>query len=418
MLRSAFQTFSAKLLIAALNFFTALITARYLGAEGRGIVSIFVLNISIVHVFCSISGGPGLVYLFPRMNAPALFAASYVWAAASCIVVPYIIYLLGYAEENLVVHLAALSLLHFIVRIHLQWLLSNQKLRQFNGASAVFPVVMFLMLLVYFVVLKQQTVFAFVSAYYIAITVNLVLTSAILMKNNALGAAIPFGRELSSTLRMGYVIQGGNLMQLLNYRFSYFIIQSFFGKAQVGIFSMAVSFAEACWLIANSFAVLQYSRISNSKDDSANRLLTRLFLRISFWLTLIAVIFLMFLPASFFATVLGGEFSLLPEIFPWLASGIVVMVISIVLAHYFSGSGNPKAGATGSAAGLILTIACGFILIPRLGITGAAITASLSYFASALTLIFLFNKKAKIRFRDFILKINDLNELRNAGLRK
>ena len=48
MLRQSLATFTGKFFIAAVNFLTLILTARYLGAEGRGVISLFIINLTIV----------------------------------------------------------------------------------------------------------------------------------------------------------------------------------------------------------------------------------------------------------------------------------------------------------------------------------------------------------------------------------
>ncbi len=415
MIRNTVFTFSVKALTAILNFLIAVITARYLGAEGRGVIGIFVLNVSLVFMVGSLVGGAGLVYLAPREDTGRLMGASMIWAGIACLAVPALMHLLGLAGQGLALHLGIISMLHFSIRIHQNWLLAREKITAFNVISLVHPLLMSMLLIFFFTVLKWREVMAFIAAYYITTIIGLLASSGYMHAHGGLRFSFRIRRTAASAFRMGGPIQAGNLMQLMNYRFSFYLLQVFYGKAQVGLYSMATAFTESSWMIANSFATVQYARISNSGDDAANQALTVAVMRWSLWLTLVPLVVLLVLPPEFYSFFLSGEFTVLPDIIPWLMPGMLCVVISIAISHYFSGSGNPKVGMIGSAAGFITTLVAGFLLVPAYGLTGAAATASLSYAVSAIVGLYLFSKKRKLRPVDFILRRADLSLLKEPG---
>jgi O-antigen/teichoic acid export membrane protein len=91
-----------------------------------------------------------------------------------------------------------------------------------------------------------------------------------------------------------------------------------------------------------------------------------------------------------------------------LAFGILVFSVSIVLSPYFSGLGKPKHNTISAAIGLVFTAVCGWILIPRMGIAGAGITASLSYSATTLYQWILFLVSTRFSAKDFLLRKSEV----------
>ena len=59
----------------------------------------------------------------------------------------------------------------------------------------------------------------------------------------------------------------------------------------------------------------------------------------------------------------------------------------------FSGTARPRISSYSSMIGLLVTIGAGFILIPAYEMNGVAITASLSFCASALYLVYMILKE-------------------------
>ena len=77
-----------------------------------------------------------------------------------------------------------------------------------------------------------------------------------------------------------------------------------------------------------------------------------------------------------------------------------------------------------SAIGLVFTIGLGLLIVPRYGILGAAVTASVSYTISTIYQLIVFIRMTHLRARDFLLTRSEIilliHEVRNftwkAGL--
>jgi O-antigen/teichoic acid export membrane protein len=103
-----------------------------------------------------------------------------------------------------------------------------------------------------------------------------------------------------------------------------------------------------------------------------------------------------------------NDFSGLSRVILSLAPGILSMSVSMILSHFFSGTGRHYHNTISSGIGLVLTLILGFTLIPQLGILGAGITASVSYFSSVCYQLIVFMKITKAQVRDFFISSDDL----------
>lgn len=413
MIRQSFYTFFNRFFIAILNFLTVVITAHYLGAEGRGIISLFVLNLTITYMINNFIGGPGLVYLIPRHDATKLLSASYTWAILSGLVVPYLLYIFKLVESDRLFDLIILSVIQSVLRIQMSYLLAMEKIKEYNFISVIYPLVLFVSLFYFFNIKMVQRVDEYFTAFYIGLLLSLVISSILVYRKAALKFSFDLQDIFIKAFQMGFIIQTANILQLLNYRFSYFLLDQYYGKQQVGVYSTAISFAEAVWIIASSFATIQYTKISNSKEDRYNVNITLMITRVVIVLTLAAILVLLLLPATFFTWMLGNDFSELVSLFPLLTPGIFAFIFTILISHYYSGSGNPKMGMQGSAIGFLITVIAGYILIPLFELKGAAITATLSYFCSSIFLMIVFLKRKNVSVKQFIPTIKNLLMLKD-----
>jgi O-antigen/teichoic acid export membrane protein len=110
-----------------------------------------------------------------------------------------------------------------------------------------------------------------------------------------------------------------------------------------------------------------------------------------------------------------------PSVTPllWLLPGIVAFSVANVIASYFAGIGKPRLNFYVALAGLAVTVLFDLLLIPALGIAGAAIASTLSYSASTAVIIWLFVRESSLPVRrvlvptraDFALGISLLRSL-------
>ncbi|HKR06572.1 MAG TPA: polysaccharide biosynthesis C-terminal domain-containing protein [Bacteroidia bacterium] len=418
MFRKSFYTFLNRFFIAILNFLTIVITARYLGAEGRGIISLFVLNLTIIFMIGSFIGGPGLVYLVPRHDATKLMNASYLWTVFSSVAVSLLLYVLGLVQQDFLIHLILLSVIQSVVRIQTFYLLAKERIKAYNFVSVIYPAVLFILLIYFFTVEKNAGIREFFIAFYAGSVITMLISSVLVYKNLSPAFSFDMKAIFSHAFKLGFVIQCANILQLLNYRFSFFLLDHYSGKHDVGIYSTAGSIAESVLIIANSFAVIQYSQIANSKNDDENAQLTIRISKVVLLLTFLATVVLLLFPQEIFTFIFGTEFRELKNLIPWLAPGILLYIFSITISHYYSGSGNPKMGLAGSAAGFVVTLVAGLLLIPEYNLKGAALTATLSYITTSLVLLIVFLKQKKLSLFDFIPDLKSLQSLKQNESRR
>ena len=136
--------------------------------------------------------------------------------------------------------------------------------------------------------------------------------------------------------------------------------------------------------------------------------------------SLLAVLFLWALPASFIAWVFGPEFAASKPVICSLLPGIVSLACMSVLSHHFAGYGKYWINAVGSLIGLAVTAALGFTLLPAAAEAGqlnalrtAGWISSGAYFASLVFTTICFIHHTSAGFRDFLVTKEDWLLLKN-----
>ena len=129
----------------------------------------------------------------------------------------------------------------------------------------------------------------------------------------------------------------------------------------------------------------------------------------NFVITFLGWMFLVILPNELFTYLLGKDFESVKSVILLLGPGICFIAYKAQMSHYFSGLGKIYINATASFCSLVINLVFALFLIPRYGIEGAAISASISYFGALTVLGFYFKKERQIPTSFFIPQQDEIN---------
>ena len=412
MFKKILNTFGTKILAAALNLLIAIIISQTLGDTGSGTQSLILTSITFILIFSEIVCGASIVYLTPRHSFKKILVASMVWSGLIAIVMGFCIRVFyPKLDQDLVFHVAILSFITSLSNINFRLLVGKEEIQKANYNTLLQPVLLTLTLVVYYIILKRTDIYGYIIGLYAAYGGTFLLGVWMLRKDYA---QIPhdkdrdYGPVLKDLFKYGFLNQTGHFVQFFNLRISYYLLDSYIGRGQVGVFSRSVSLAEAIWIISNSIALVQYARISNADDRAYAQKLTLDLSKICFAISALAVIVLALLPPQVYTFVFGPEFGGMAGIIRILAPGVLFYCIFLILGHYYSGTGRYQMNTFAALCGLAATCVLGFTLIPRYGVTGAAITSAVSYTMNAIFLFVFFLKESHFKGSDFILRKSEV----------
>ena len=395
MIKNILNTFFTRSLNAGLAFLIVVITARYLGAEIRGEISLFVLNITLIFQAVSIVGG-GLIYYTPRKPVYSLIFSTVLWSFIAVPLVLLLLYLTGFANIETIGLLALASFLLSWFMSGLNILIGFEKIKTYNFLS-LFQMIILIGFLVVFTIQQYFNPFeTWYWAYIISVAAGLIGMKIAVLKLLKKKDIVFRIKDIVTLFNYGKWTQLANIAQLLNYRLGYYFIEYFEGKQALGIYSSAVVVAEGTWLISKSFAMVVLSRIVNLHDRREATLLSLVYARISLYFSLIFILILILIPSDFYIWLFGQEFHEIKLIVLYLTPGIASFALTTIYAHYFSGTGRPNISSYSSVFGLVVTLGLGLLIIPIYGKIGAAITASASFIVSGIYLIYKMLKEKDV----------------------
>ncbi|RFP65401.1 hypothetical protein D0N36_09015 [Hymenobacter lapidiphilus] len=405
MLRRVVQNFAARLATALLSFGVVWLTARYLGAAGRGAVSLFVTDCAAILLFIGLLGGSSLIYLAPRRNLWHLLLPAYGWATLVCALGTGTVALLRQPEPAYLLHLGLLSLLQALFSINTALLLGRRREGTYNLLTLVQVALLAgALLAAFWAGGRLVAVYTYYYAAYLAFGLPLLLSLVPLLR-------LPDprrrqGRRLRATTReLARHSRGAhfsNMLAFANYRLGYYFVAYFADARAVGVLSVGVALMEAIWLIPRSAALVQYVDLVNTPGggplpESALRVG-----RLAVLGTAAAVLVLVAVPPAVLTAVFGREFGAAQTVMRLLAPGSVMMAVQMLISSYFAGRAQYRINNAAALAGLVLTLTGGLLLIPRLGIEGAALASTLSYTASTAFLLWHFRRATGLGITAFL----------------
>ena len=400
--------------MAGLNFLVVVITAQALGAAGRGEIGIFGANLALVLLINGLIGGTGLTYLTPRTNIYQLLVPSYAWAFVSCALVSGGIFLAGQTTPGQEWHLFFQSLLMAFFTINTTVLLGKEKVTWLNYLYFLQMLLTVLILAGGFMLAAERSVQFYFTALYLANGTVTLISVLLLLRLPDKPDFTGLRGNLRHFFTFGSQAQLSNIITFFNYRLGYYFLNTLADSKAVGIFSVGVSLSEAIWLVGRSLALVQYAKLVNTEDAAEARNLTITLAKLSFVVTLAAVLVLSFIPSDLIRFIFGKEFGAVKSVIWVLGAGIVANGTGMIFSHYFAGKGQYKINNWAAALGLTLTVPGCLFLIPEFGSIGAAMASGAAYILVAAFQVFVFLRQNRVGFsalmpgrRDF-LRIKEL----------
>lgn len=410
MVKNVLHTLFVRVLTALVNLLIVVLTSRFLGAEGKGWYSWWILNITFTMLLSNFVGGTSLVFFVSKYQLKPILKVSYLWGGLSAFIVTLFLFSIGKLEMEYGIHFLILSVLETGISIHLYIFQGKNKITWFNWFQFS-SILLFCLAFILFSLLGKQNREIVVYCFYLAKSLTLILSIFYLIKlvsTDSEKKKLP----LKKLVQFGTTLQIANIAQFLNYRFSFYFLENLKnGLFYLGIFSTAVSIAEGIWIFSKSVSAVHYAEVSNSKDQSKSINSTIKLLRVTIFVVTIGIILIMCVPSNTYSMLLGSEFKDVKGVLILLVPGIFIFSLSGMVSHYFAGIGENQYAMRAALLGLIVTLVTGYILIPKYHYYGAAIVNSLSYLISTIFLIGIFWKKYPFSIADLIVKKQDINGL-------
>lgn len=382
-------TFFTQLIGLIFSVTTAAIIARWLGPEGKGIVTMALLAPGMMVIFLNSGIGVANVYFAgsKRMNIPTLTVNSVIFAFLATIFGMFIIGALlatGSLQALLPrapIWLVLIAMIGLPVGILtgyfttiLQGLQAIIKINLVNLAQGALTLALTFLLVANF----RVGLLGALMAYLLTSISSLIVLTFLLQKEGGVFLSKWNPSVMRSTLSFGLKGHIGNILQFFNYRLDIFFVNYFLGPAGVGIYSVSVGMAEFLWYLPNAVGFIIFPKAASTQPEVMNLFIPRVF-RIALGLTALGAVGLVFLGKQLIQWVFSSSFdsAYLPLVA--LLPGAVLLGGAKILSNDIAGRGYPQYNSINAGVAAVLTIILDLVLIPSYGVLGAAIASSISY---------------------------------------
>lgn len=176
----------------------------------------------------------------------------------------------------------------------------------------------------------------------------------------------------------GVKLHLGSVFQILNYRFDMYLVAYFLGSGPVGLYSVAVAMGECLWLIPKVLGSSLMQRVATCSDEDVNRMVG-VTNRITSVILVLGSLVLAVVGSGLIHLFYGRLFSesYIPMLL--LLPGIYAIGLWKNFINDLSVRGYPTIKSYTAAIAVLLTVILDILLIPQWGIIGASIASSISY---------------------------------------
>ena len=373
MLRKILATVGTRYVIAALNLALMLINSRVLGRHDMGVAGVVFASANVAVMLASVLCGNTIVYFMPSKRLSVVVSAAYVWALVGSGVACGAMAAVGMLPTGLGGVVFGLAVLLSLVNVHLRVLLGWDRIRAFNAVFLVQGAGLFFVLLGGYM---RGLFLTNLAAW--AVSLVLLLRGVTRPKG---GLSVKLWlRDTGEMFRYGLWSSVDNLAENLSARLNYFFLQRFGGYGSVGLLDVGTRVSESLWHVSHGVSFIAYSEITRATEAERRRLTAVRLLGPTVAVLAVAMGAVLCIPEWVYTDVLfTQEFAGIRDVIAGLSVGIVAFGGNRILSHYFIGTGRVRVSAACSLVGLVLLCASAAVLVPRWGVTGAAVASSVAY---------------------------------------
>ncbi len=410
--KNTINTFFTRILQLIFGMVLAAIIARVLGPEGKGIYYMAILLSSFLIIFTDIGIGTSSVHFLGKKKyfPKEIFGSNIILSILTSIVavlIGFVIILFFHQEIFPGINKEYLYLSLFLIPLSLFFnytisvLLGLQKIDKYNFVVIIKDVINLVLVVILLLGLNFGIKAAIIAATVASFTTDILLY--FLVKKEIGGICFSLNKNiLKNFFSFGSKIYFSNIVGLLHYRIDIFLLNIYLNPAAVGLYSVAVVLSERVWIISQSVSVVIFPKISSETDKNELKRFTPIVCRNVLFITSVLAIFLFIFSHWLIILIFSIEF--LEAVIPFqiLIIGSIAFSAGRIISSDLAGRGKPIIDNYIGLFSTVLNIIFNIILIPKIGIVGAAWASSITYIFGSLLELFAYSKISGNRLKDIL----------------
>lgn len=212
-------------------------------------------------------------------------------------------------------------------------------------------------------------------------------------------------------IKFGLPLYLAGLFIYLNYRADQLMIRNSLGNAQLGIYSISVQLAELAFIFPTSIASAFEGRLYSCEDKDKKKISAQI-VRITVYITC-AICIIGILCKPLITILYGSEYAAAGTSMIILLIGIIFASVGKVAPAYFYTKGKPSIHLIVASIVLAINVSFNFILIPKMGINGAALASTISYIFYGIIYIIMLRREGISVKQLLMLQKEDITSLKH-----
>jgi O-antigen/teichoic acid export membrane protein len=413
-LLSVFTSRAATLLLGLLG---SIITARYLGPEGNGVIAAVTVYPSLFMTIGALGIQQSTTYFigqgkYQLSEVYGAVLAILLFTSVICLLSCYLlIHDFTHAKyKNALIFWAIAGIPFSLYTTYSAGIfLGMQKIKEFNKInwipSAINVVFTFIFIAIFPFGTAGSMAGTFMGVFLMSFMVYFMIRKYVAVKPKFDFVII------KQLLSLGLIYAVTAMITILNYKVDIVLLEKWSNTYQLGIYSKGAILVELLWQIPTILSTITFSRSAAAKDSHAFSLKVCSLLRFTGILIIILSIGFYFTAPWIIVLMYGKAFYGSIAVIRILLPGVILMTIYKILYQDIAGRGKPWKSMEAMLPTMILNIVLNYYWIPKYGANGSAMASSVSYSISAIIFIFVYSRYTAIPLKTMLSFSSEDKEL-------
>lgn len=416
----------SKFLMIVFGLATSIITARYIGPEGNGIIAGLLVYPSLFMSIGSLGIQQATTYFLGReifTEDQIKTAITQIWlftTILSLVICFALMYYFSNSGQNLQLVILALIPIPFALfnTYNSGIFLGKNDIKTYNKINWIPTFIIFIGSILFVVTIKWDVAGAMIAS----IGGPVFMFFVLLFKNKFI-QFFSFKYEwkiIKQMLSLGLIYALSLFIINLNYKLDIVVLDKLSTPYDLGIYSKGNGITSYLWQIPMLFSTIVFARSAVSKNEKAFSYKVAQLLRVSFVFIGLASVLMIIFSELIIVGMYGEEFRDSISVLNYLLPGVVILTIYKVMNMDLAGKGKPWIAMYAMVPALIINLVLNIILIPSYGANGAAISSTFSYSFAGILFLYFYSRtvnipiKTILKFKksDFTPIFNIINQIR------
>ncbi len=415
------KTMIRQLLVIVIQLVIVVFTARILGPEKNGHFLISILFLAMLTNFLNFGISPATIYFLNTKQfdkETIYFSNLIIWGGIAILGLIAGYFLLSIFGETLFPNIPitylylALSIFPFslLYSFLIAVLQAEEKFTSYNIALLSQPSSFLLLLFIlYFgdIFIVENVIFANLCSVFIGLLFSIFLSYEKTLKIIRWSSIVTY---LTKAIWYGFRSFLANMVAFLQTRIDTFMLNYLINPVAAVIYFTAAHIAEKLWIFPNVMSVVLLPRLASleKKEPSRGVLIAQSYRYVIVIVSLLSMV-LSVVAVPLIDLLFGDDYASASLVVIVLLPGIILGSGNKILANSIASSGRPEINLYTSLFVLIVNIAMNSLLIPILGVLGAALSTSIAYILNAILRIWIACRLEKcVIFSSLVPKLADL----------